>query len=483
MQISPAQWTLSRNNDDTEANHAFFYHQLMECNHSIEDQYDAAAVLEIHLRQARSVSSELPDDPGNLLGWIQNGARLTSIKYAEYLQRRRQGGEREYFTNRAHALYFLKSVAPTKLVDGAWLYGLCNYWRNPKFMGLIRTYLEELGDGEADKNHVAIYKALLARYGLDTAGEVNNDFYTQGLIQLALAENAQDYLPEIIGFNLGYEQLPLHLLISAYELNELNIDPYYFTLHITIDNAATGHAFRAVQSVLDNLPRLGSSQEFWQRVQTGHNLSNAGSGTLEIIHNFDIDEEIVDIFMRKSRAGHGAHSDYCRVAGRHVNEWLSCKENIPGFLTALQKSSWIIRHEAVEKSRFWALLQGNRAEMFGVFSHYELQVIHDWIRGDDSKDGRPYSDMGHPEGAITAMSFRTASRYAEVHGRSTLKTSPQKVEAELLDCDLHILKEKLYELDFQGQEALLINSMAPGLHWTPAGIYATQQFNAMLNKS
>ena len=66
--------------------------------------------------------------------------------------------------------------------------------------------------------------------------------------RLALA--ATEYLPEVIGYNLGYEQLPLHLLISSYELSELGIDPYYFTLHVTIDNASTGHAQKAVQAVL-----------------------------------------------------------------------------------------------------------------------------------------------------------------------------------------------------------------------------------------
>lgn len=479
MHISPRQWTLSENDADAETNQAFLYHQLMECNHCAEDQYDAAALLEIHLRHARSLACELPDDPGDLQTWVQNSARLTNGRYGNYLQRRRAGAGREYFTNQAHALYFLKSAAPTKLVDGAWLYGLCKYWRNPKFKGLIRTYLEELGDGEANKNHVVIYKALLARYGLDTAGDLDNDLYTQGLIQLALAENANTYLPEIIGFNLGYEQLPLHLLISAYELNELNIDPYYFTLHITIDNAATGHAQRAVHAVLDNLPRLGSSKEFWQRVQAGYKLSNAGTGTLEIIRKFDIEEEIVSIFKRKSRVGQGAHSDYCRVAGRHINDWLSCKENIPEFLAALQKSNWIIRNQPVGKSRFWSLLQGDRAEMFGVFSHYELQVIHDWIRGEESRDGQAYNVIAKPGAAVTPMSFRTASRHADARSVLTLKTG----ESELFDTDLQTLKKELTHMSFPEKENLLLAAIAPGQHWTPAGVHATGLFNLMLNKA
>ena len=85
----------------------------------------------------------------------------------------------------------------------------------------------------------------------------------QGLIQLALAYNSDQFLPELIGYNLGYEQLPLHLLITAYELNELGIDPYYFTLHVTVDNADSGHARKAWEAryAFQPLPRTGEPDE------------------------------------------------------------------------------------------------------------------------------------------------------------------------------------------------------------------------------
>ena len=92
-----------------------------------------------------------------------------------------------------------------------------------------------------------------AGIGVQRAG-LEDDHYLQGALQLALGVCADEFLPEVIGFNLGYEQLPLHLLITAYELSELGIDPYYFTLHVTIDNASSGHACKAAQSVLNLLP-------------------------------------------------------------------------------------------------------------------------------------------------------------------------------------------------------------------------------------
>ena len=146
------------------------------------------------------------------------------------------------FRNRSHALHFIKSVAPTKLVDGAWLYGLLPRWTDARLAPLIRIYLEELGDGRAEQHHVLLYRKLLSAHGADRWHELGDEHHVQGAIQLSLAHHAAELLPEVIGFNLGYEQLPLHLPITAYELNELGVDPYYFSLHVTIDNASTGHA-------------------------------------------------------------------------------------------------------------------------------------------------------------------------------------------------------------------------------------------------
>src|SRR5690606_31490349 len=121
---------------------------------------------------------------------------------------------------------------------------------------LVHTYLEELGDGAPDKNHVLLYRRLLTQHGIQAEddGSLPDDLYEQGLIQLCLAWNAREFLPEVIGFNLAYEQLPLHLLVTSYELNELGIDPYYFTLHVTVDNGHSGHARQACDAVLGLLP-------------------------------------------------------------------------------------------------------------------------------------------------------------------------------------------------------------------------------------
>jgi hypothetical protein len=246
---------------------------------------------------------------------------------------------------------------------------------------------------------------------------------------------------------------------------------------VTVDNFDTGHAKRAVQAVLGNLPRVGDgddlANDFWQRVRRGYQLGDAGMGSCEVIEGFDIEREVVRILAKKSIAGHGAHSDYCRVEGRHVNDWLARPEDIPAFLAALQRAGWIRRNAPIGQSRFWGLLQGPRAEMFGVFSGYELQVIHDWIRGGASVDGQPFTAPVTTHLTARRPGFRAASR---------LVTPPEEApssdtqDGELFDHDLQSLKLQLATLDEKGQRLLLVKTMSPSLHWTPAGLHATRLF-------
>ena len=455
---------------------ASLYRRLMDGHEADLCRAEAATFLDQQIALTAALPCDLPVSPQALEVWMQAGAQRATAGYGQYLDQRKAGAPRRYFSNRAHALHFLRAVAPTKLVDGAWLYGLLKHWRNPRFAGLLRTYREELGEGAADKNHVVIYRALLSRYGLDPVEHLDDGMYTQGAIQLALAWNAEDFLPEVIGFNLGYEQLPLHLLITGYELNELGLDPYYFSLHVTVDNADSGHARRAVQAVRDNMPRLGDAVDFWRRVKQGYQLSNAGPGGTAAIDGFDMGREVIRIFSQKSVAGRGAHSDYCRVAGRHVNDWLAREGDIPEFLAALQKAGWIKLGAPVQESRFWGLLQGARAEMFGVFSTYELQVIHDWIRGEASRDGRTYSDAAGGGELARRLSFRVSSGLAATCGESHCELLPNQDAGELLDIDLQALNRQLAGLDDAAQADLLVRTMAPSQHWTPAGLQATRLF-------
>ncbi len=443
------------------------------------------------LQDVASLECDLPASAAGLEAWIEDNTAAVGAQYQAYLAQRKAGGARRYFGNKAHALNFLKSVAPTKTVDGSWLYGLVRHWNDGRFASLIRIYLEELGAGLPDKNHVVLYKKLLAANGCDRWDQLSDSHFVQGTIQLALAQHAQHFLPEVIGFNLGYEQLPLHLLICAYELNELGIDPYYFTLHVTVDNAGTGHARTALNGLREAWPVVGDAVRFYERVMNGYKLNMLGAGTTSVIAGFDLEQELVAILAEKSLIGKQVHSDYCRVGGRTVNDWLSAPGQIPAFLQKLQESGWIRRGQDPQQSRFWQLLQGERAEMFGVFSAYELQVLHDWIAG----AAAPESTAGGPgeAGPRRQLSFKARSRLQEALARrETPAATPAMPALEVIrddgcdeqygdfDQEVRQFEQRLRQLsDREETMHLLAGMMSPALHHTPVGLRATRLFVRM----
>ncbi|WP_194790795.1 iron-containing redox enzyme family protein [Pseudomonas sp. UFMG81] len=352
------------------------YHALLAGRDS-----DTQAWLAGQLCQVTQRRDDLPDDPEQLEHWAARHAAMVAHQHADYLMQRRQGAPRRYFANRAQALWFLQQVAPTKAVDGAWLHGCLRHWGDPRYHGLIRTYLEELGDGDPWCNHVLIYQRLLSRLGCLEGLPLDDSRYLQGALQLALGQAGEGYLPEVIGYNLGYEQPPLHLLITTHELAELGIDGHYFQLHVTIDNAASGHARRALQALRQLQPEQGQAA-FYQRVRLGYRLNDLGVDTPSLIASFDLQGELLAALERKRVFGQFMHADRCRLQGRTVNQWLAAPEGLPGFLQALQAQGWIERNQDPRRCRFWQLIDGPKASMFGVFSAYEKQLWHDWIAAD-----------------------------------------------------------------------------------------------------
>jgi hypothetical protein len=450
--------------------------------------------LDAQLRLARDLPSDLPDQIDDIASWIERNTEHIGRQYRQYLDERRAGGGRRYFRHKSHALYFLKCVAPTKLVDGAWLYGLLPRWNDARFSSLIKIYLEELGEGVPNKNHVVLYRALLASHGCEQWRSLSQEHFVQGAIQLSLAYHASDFLPEVIGFNLGYEQLPLHLLITAYELNELGIDPYYFTLHVTVDNAATGHAQKSLQGLRDASPWIGDAKRFYSRVMDGYKLNMLGTGTNSIISSFDLQKELIAIFQQKSAVGRQLHSDYCRVAGRTVNDWLSDPAQIPAFLDHLEKAGWIKRHQDPKNSRFWNLIQGDRAEMFGVFTAYEQQVIFDWISGDMSAAPESAAPSGPQQltykakqRLLATLGHHPKNRQHSAAARGVIRQhfslGAAETDQDEFNAELRMFEETLAALSSKEESmAMLTELMSPSNHHTAPGLMATRIFTRMFGE-
>ena len=447
------------------------------------DSDDAiAAFLPGQLELAAGMPCDLPDDPADLAGWAAPRSVAVALQYREYLAGRKQGAPRSYFCNRAHALYFLRCVAPTKLVDGAWLFGTLRRWHENEFRPLIKTYIEELGDGLPAKNHVVLYQRLLDNHACNDWRNLDESHFTQGAIQLALAYGGADYLPEMVGYNLGYEQLPLHLLITSYELNELGIDPYYFTLHVTVDNAATGHAHDAVDALQRLMATARDPADFYRRVRAGYQLNELGASTSTVIESFNLEDELVRIMADKAAVGQDMHGDYCRVAGKTINAWLADREQIPGLLRAFESTGWIKRGAPAAESRFWRLIQGERAEMFGVFSAYEQQILSDWIETAE--------DCSTAPGRVASFRARQraleplAAPDARSHAPRTLIRYPYagKAGEHAAESDqLRSLEQAVAMAPTKADAmALLLAQMSPARHHSAVGLMATRMFTRLM---
>ncbi|TCS39392.1 heme oxygenase-like protein [Paucimonas lemoignei] len=494
---SPRLHTISGNRQLGHAVVKALYNDLMQQN-KLSGEDDATGLLqrshlflEEQLKRASALACDLPAAIELLPEWMEQNSAKVGQQYRSYLAFRKAGGSRQYFANKSHAQYFLNAVAPTKLVDGAWLYGLLQRWNDARFATLIRIYLEELGEGLPDKNHVVLYRKLLSSHGCERWNALDDAYFVQGAIQLALAHHAADFLPEVIGFNLGYEQLPLHLLITSYELDELGIDPYYFTLHVTVDNAATGHANKALQSVMNAMPQVADRRDFYRRMINGYKLNLLGIDTISAIRSFDLERELLTVLGSKAAVGAHLHSDYCRVGGRTVNDWLSAPGQLPAFLASLEQTGWIKRHQDPQNSRFWKLIQGERAAMFGVFNAYEQQLIHDWIGGDWITEKRAPEEGGPPR----QLTFRAQQRLrglldqgrnAPPQGfpvRGVMRTHIRHQmpnDANDFNADLRELEQRLAASSSQEEMmTTLIELMSPETHHTAPGLMATRIFSRL----
>ncbi len=456
------------------------YGLLLESPHHPAVQRASQQFLREQLACASAHAHDVPADPRDLESWMERRTHETGARYGDYLAQRRQGAPRRYFSSKAHALFFLQKTAPTKLVDGAWLYGILSCWSDSRMQGLVRTYLEELGEGLPEQNHVVLYQQLLAANGCDMLSQPADEDYVRGAIQLALACNTPAFLPEVIGYNLGYEQLPLHLLITAFELGELGIDPYYFTLHVTVDNAASGHARRAVHAAQACAPVSTDpavQARYWQRILNGYRLSDLGQGTTQVVESFDIERELVRVLEQKRIFGQFLHSDYVCIGARTVNEWLSTAGQMEAFLKTLEERHWVVRNRDPQESRFWRLIDGPHAPMAGVFTGYEKQLWRDWILGNTAAQ-HPAS----PRSTRRTFSPYRAPREPSSGGELSLPPHTSTSSHDVVNHDVNALRRELLALDRPQRLSRLIRFMSPALHATPVGLYATRQFTELLDQ-
>ncbi|KAJ5109746.1 hypothetical protein N7532_002391 [Penicillium argentinense] len=342
-------------------------------------------------------------------------SRVTA-QYKEYIELRDSGGPRQLVRDRHDAERWLRKIAPLKLVDGAWLGHLNKisipFALRPIMKKTWQIFTEELGDGNHQQHHVYIYEELLRQVEPDlpkpTTKEIlhprygfNSIKYWRGAVaQLMISLFPEEFFPEILGFNMHFEMLQLDTMQAAKELPEVGFDPYYFLLHVSIDNSHSGHAAMSMECPVSYVQQIEQTKGkeaariAWRRVQAGYILSEWLASTKDEATGIplqinrtpcsQLESRVTAIFRAKAQAAQGLHCG-CKVkiGNRHIDEWLS-----PGefgrekwqkdFVDSLSRSKpWVYPGDS-NKSRLVRELRWG-GKMFGSFTRDELLDLEHWI--------------------------------------------------------------------------------------------------------
>ncbi|KAF7511157.1 hypothetical protein GJ744_005388 [Endocarpon pusillum] len=352
----------------------------------------------------------------NLTKFLQIENDKTTQEWEEYVARRKAGSPTEMFQDREEAKWWLRQMAPVKYVDGAWL-GHINKITTPFALRRVtkdawQVLSEELGDGDPHKNHVYVYRELMEEIGSGLPEADTLDFihpqhqlnekciWKAAVAQLLISLFPHEFLPEILGFNMHFEGLTMETMKAARELEELGLNPYYFVLHISIDNADSGHTAIAMQTVIRYVEHVrqtqgeSAAQQAWRRVQTGFVLSKELSSGPECPsqrhrpHNSfprNIHEaEVIKIFEAKAPVAHKIHcGSRLTIGGRTLVDWLqpdafAGKRWQMEFLDYLSNMQpWVRRGDSSKSKLIHELSWGGK--MFGSFTQSEVDVVKRWI--------------------------------------------------------------------------------------------------------
>lgn len=357
--------------------------------------------LQSELRTERSIISVNSFSASVLEEFVRKELDSVGKEWDTYLRGRKAGQPRELFQSAAEGRRWLVQKAPLKFVDGAWL-GHVHKATTPFALRRVtkaawQVLSEELGDGDLEKCHTYVYAKLLEKIASPVPPPDSVEFtqhsgmddigvWRAALAQLLISLFPHEFLPEILGFNLHFELMTLETLVTAKELREVGIDPYYFTLHITIDNADSGHTAMASRIVTDYLHLVSEmhghavAQREWKRVQAGYVLSkNIGQAPKEALS-----VEVLDIFRAKSIASNRIH-DHCpmKFGGRSLSSWLDP--------ASFRREEWQLEFlRCLGNARPW-VYKGNSGRsrlmhqfswggsMFGAFTDREVATVRDWI--------------------------------------------------------------------------------------------------------
>lgn len=355
-------------------------------------------------------------DKDKLAKFLSDHHQKVTESYKEYIAQRQSGGARQLVRDREDAERWLRKIAPLKLVDGAWL-GHFNKITMPFALRPIvkqtwQIFTEELGDGNINQHHVYIFEELLKQFEPMLPSPMEKEilhprykfdslkYWRMGAAQLMISLFPNEFLPEILGFNMHFEMLQLDTMQAAKELPEVGLDPYYFLLHVSIDNCHSGHAAMSMNAPVNYIQHIletegeEAAQIVWRRVQTGYIFSEwlgqKDEKATDIPLEYDnipcdkLEAQVLKIFSAKAHAAHGLHCGCkAKIKNRSLDDWLdpvkfTNEEWQYDFLRSLSTSKpWIYPGDS-NKSRLVTELRWG-GKMFGSFTRDEVCILAQWI--------------------------------------------------------------------------------------------------------
>lgn len=291
-----------------------------------------------------------------------------------------------------------KQAAPFNLIDGAWIQNVAKAGPIDEVRaGLFSIWADEAGNGNVEHNHSNVYRDFLHGLGVympETSSrafadqkDLWDESYSNPVMQLAISQFPNELFPEIIGMTLYLEWEATPTLSQYVQvLKERQIDPHFYSLHVAIDNIASGHGAIAkdvVKIYLDKIRREAgeeAAQQVWKRIWNGYICflvtGGVGDMLLAIKEKFDESPEarkrrMIDLIRKKAPVAKTAHG---KAWKGDLNKSF---ENPEELLEKLVAQNIIVPGEP-ENSRFLELLSF-QGPMYKVFTEQEIEVIRDYI--------------------------------------------------------------------------------------------------------
>ncbi|CAI4214280.1 unnamed protein product [Parascedosporium putredinis] len=324
-------------------------------------------------------------DPAQLHKFVEGRQAEVGQEFESYIQRRKAGGGLELFQTFEEACQYLKNSAAWNFVDGSWLSHI-HHVTTPFALRHVtknawQIFSEELGDGDLEKITSDAADFIHARHGMN-----DEPAWRLSIAQLLLSVFPNDFLPEILGFNLYYEAPALSNYRANKEMPEFGISPYYYALHISIDNPDSGHCAMAVGNIVDFMKVVQDTGMMdynvaWKRVQAGYVLGQTAEDRETVDH---YEDKLVEFLCRKANLAEKQPGDNGEKDNQDSDDD-SWKEEL---LLALEDSKpWVYRGDSSKSLLVREVSWKGR--MFGAFTNDEVAWMRTWIDSRKKKDSNP----------------------------------------------------------------------------------------------